>query len=165
LTICGDYLVGVCEEGDEQGSVIVRVRLDDLHQAPEIIQVPGINQYHSLCTDGRYIYAATDTDPVNVVKIDPQATPMQCLALFSAEKGLEIGNFTMAYDGTCVIVGTWNFKETADHLIKLDTDTLTRKDTMDCPSKFPSDLVYIAPYFYTSSDHPTGIVNRFKFQS
>ena len=165
ITICGDYLVGVCEEVEDQGSVIFRVRLDDLHQTPEIIQVPGINQYHSVCTDGRYVYAATDTDPVNVVKIDPQATPMQCLAVFSAEKGVEIGNFTMTYDGTSVVVGTWNFKEMADHLIKLDTDTLTRKDTMDCPSKFPSDLVYIAPYFYTSSDHPTGIVDRFRFQS
>jgi len=137
--------------------------MDDLHQAPEIIQVQGVYQYHSVCTDGRYIYAATDTDPIKVVKIDPLATPMQCLATYTGEQGLEAGNFTIAYDGTSVVAGTWNFANVADRFIKLDTNTLVRKSTMDCPSKFPSDLIYIAPYFYTSSDHPRGIVNRFKY--
>jgi len=163
ITICGGYLVGVCETQNDQGSAIFRISLDDLHQKPEIIQVPGVHQYHSICTDGRYIYAATDTDPIKVVKIDPQATPMRCLAAFTGEQGLEAGNFTIAYDGTGVIAGTWNFAQLPDRLIKLDTNTLTRTDTMDCPSKFPSDLIYIEPYFYTSADHPTGIVNRVKY--
>ena len=163
ITICGDYLVGVCETEDEQGSAIFRVSMEDLHQEPEIIQVPGVNLYHSICTDGTNVYAATDTDPVKVVKIDAQASSMRHLATFTGEQGLEAGNFTIAYDGTSVVVGTWNFAELPDRLIKLDTDSLTRKDTMDCPSKFPSDLIYIGRYFYTSSDHPVGIVNRFTF--
>lgn len=163
ITICGRYLVGVCEAENDQGSAIFRISLDDLHQKPDIIQVPGVYQYHSICTDGRYIYAATDTNPIKVVKIDPQATPMRCLAAFAGKQDLEIGNYTIAYDGTSVVAGTWNFDDMEDQLIKLDTDTLTRKDTIDCPSKFPSDLIYIEPYFYTSADHPIGIIDRLKY--
>lgn len=164
ITICGRSLVGVCDTVDDKGSAIFRINLDDLHQTPEIIQIPGVCNYHSICTDGNYIYAATFTDPINVVKIDPNVTPMNCLATFAGQKGSETGNFTIAYDGTSIVAGTWNFNEMADHLIKLDVNTLNRKDTMDSPSRFPSDLMYVEPYFYTSADQPTGIVNRFKYR-
>lgn len=164
ITICGHYLVGVCERDEDTKSTIFRLDLNDLHKRPDVLFIRGYSKYHSICTDGKNIYAASDTNPTKVVKIDALASHLTFVSAFSGEKVNEVGNFSMVYDGKDIIVGTWNLNpHIKDRLIVLDSNTMKRKNTIISPHKFPSDLMYLEPYIYTSCDQPTGLVLRLKY--
>lgn len=164
ITIVGHDLVGVSGRDEDENAKIFRLDLRDLHQKPETLTIPGYSKYHSICTDGTNIYAGTFTDPTRVVKVDVSGEQMKFVQAFQAEPGQETGNFSIVYDGTDVVVGTWNLEPSLkDHLIKLDPATMSRKATLTTPIKFPADLMYLEPYYYTSTDNPTGNVLRLKF--
>jgi hypothetical protein len=164
ITIVGSSIVGVSGRDDDTHAAVFRIDLTDIHKKPDILLIPGYSKYYSVATDGKNIYAGTFTEPMNVVKVDASGAQLQFVSAFKGEKEDETGNFSIVYDGKDVVVGTWNLDSTKkDKLIKLDTETMARKATLTTPSKFPSDLMYLEPYIYTSSDKPTGNVERLKF--
>jgi hypothetical protein len=164
ITICGNYLVGACCRSENEEAKIFRLDLNDLHKEPDTITVPGFVNYHSICTDGQSVYAATDSNPIQVAKVNVLSQKLEYVAGFTGTTDEEAGNFSILYNGTDVIVGTWQLDSSIkDKLIKLNTEDLSRKDTLVTPCKFPADLMYVAPYIYTSCDKPTGVVMRLKF--
>jgi hypothetical protein len=164
ITICGNYLVGVCGRSDDEEAKIFRLDLNDLHKEPDTITVPGYASYQSICTDGQFIYAATYTNPIRVVKVDALSSKLKFVSGFTGKKDEEAGNFSILFNGSDVIVSTWQLDSSIkDKLIKLSTKDMTRKDTLITPCKFPADLMYLNQYIYTCCDKPTGVVLRLKF--
>lgn len=164
LTICGNFLVGVCNRDDDKNAVIFRLDLNDLHQKPDVLSVDGYSNYQSVCTDGKFVYAATFTNPMRVVKVDATSLKLKFISGFTAVKNEESGNFSIVYDGSNIVAGTWNLGTVNyDRLIKIDPADMKRIKTLTLPCKFPADLMYLSPYLYTCCDHPTGDVLRIKF--
>lgn len=162
IAIVGNYIVGVCDSVTDGYSKIFRIGKENLHGSVHSIYLDGIAQYHSLCGDGRYVYAATDTNPISVVKIDALSPFMSKAGLYSGIKDIEAGNYSITYDGKNVIVGTWNFIN-KDKLIKINTSNMKKIDDMDFFPSYPADLTYIYPYIYTCTDNSTGNVVRVEF--
>lgn len=164
ITICGNYLVGACERSKSEEAIIFKLDLNDIHKKPEVLSIPGYSSYQSICTDGQFIYAGTFTNPISVVKVNALSPKLEFVSAFTGKKDDEAGNFSILYNGNDVIVGTWQLDSSIkDKLIKLNTEDMSRKDTLITPSKFPADLMYLEPYIYTCCDKPTGIVLRLKF--
>ncbi len=164
ITICGNYLIGVCGRDNPKDATIFRLDLNNLHRKPDVLSIPDYSRYQSICTDNEFIYAATDSNPINVVKVNALSPKLEFVSAFTGEKDKEAGNFSILFNGTDVIVGTWQLESTVkDRLIKLNTEDMTRKDTLILPSKFPADLMYLEPYIYTCSDKPIGVVLRLKY--
>jgi hypothetical protein len=164
ITVLDHYLVGV--SGSSENAAIFRLDLKNLHHPPDLLYVPGHSNYFSLATDGKYIYAGTYTNPVRVVKVNATSKELQFIGSFIGEKDKETANFSIVFDGEDIIVGTWNYEysKLQDKLIKINRDTLTRKETLTIPSAFPAHLISIGPYIYTSTDQPTGEVLRVGFR-
>lgn len=164
LTICGHYLVGVCGREQDKDAAIFRLDLNNLRRKPSLLYIPGYAKYQSVCTDGEFIYAATYSNPVKVVKVDALAKELKFISAFEGKKDEETGNFSIVYNGEDVIVGTWQLGNSQkDRLIKINPNDMSRKATLIIPCEFPADLMYLAPYIYTACDKPTGVILRLKF--
>ncbi len=164
ITICGNYLVGVCGREEAEEAKIFRLDLNDIHKSPDFLTIPEYTSFQSLCTDGQYIYAATFTNPVKVAKVNARSSRLEFVSGFTGTRDEESGNFSIVYNGTDVIVATWQLDSSVkDKLIKLNPSDMSRKDTLVTPCKFPADLMYLGSYIYTCCDKPTGIVLRLKF--
>jgi hypothetical protein len=159
IQIVGNYIVGVCDEDTDKKSKIFRLNKNNFNLPVSSIYVNGVKGYHSLCTDGRYVYAATDTNPIQVVKVDALSIFMLPMGIYKGVDNIEQGNFSIVHDGKNIIVGTWNFYD-KDKLIKINPLTMKKITSIDFLPSYPADLTYIAPYIYTCTDNATGNVVR-----
>lgn len=163
ITICGHYIIGVCGRDNPDNASIFRIDLNNIHQTPDLLNIPDYSRYQSVCTDGQSIYAATFTNPIHVIKVNALTSKLEFVSAFTGITDEEAGNFSIVYDGVDIIVGTWQLdSRIQDKLIKLDTNNLTRKSTKITPCKFPADIMYLEPYIYTCCDKPTGVILRMK---
>ena len=162
ITIVGDYIVGVSDRDSDSDSKIFRINKNDFSKPVDSVFVADSSNYHSICNDGRYIYAATDTNPIRVVKIDALSPTMTYKKTFTGTKDIEVGNYSVMYAAGSVFVGTWNFNA-GDKIIKINPTNMAKISSKVFVPSFPADLHYINSYIYTCTDNATGNVVRISY--
>ena len=162
ITLIGDYIVGVSDRDIDSDAKIFRINKNDFSTQVDSIYISGVANYHSICNDGNFVYAATDTNPIRVVKIDALASEMTYEGTFVGDTDVDVGNYSIMCAKGNLIVGTWNFVN-QDRIIKINTINMEKISSRIFLPSFPADLHYIDGYIFTCTDNAIGNVVRMKF--